>query len=102
MALKGRFIEIPAPLFHRRYHAGTSTSLQSARAREVWMNPKATKLKPSRTTSMSPRLRCLQGYYKSIAAAHHLNVAEQARCFAAVASYLVRFDRWAAVMKEPN
>jgi glycosyltransferase involved in cell wall biosynthesis len=103
MALKGRFSEVPVPLFHRRYHAGTSTSLRSARARELWMNPKAANtLKPSRAASVSPRLQCLQGYCKSIANADHLNVAEQARCFAAVASYLVRFDRWAAVMKEQD
>ena len=114
MSLMGRFAEVPEALFFRRYHAGTSTSIKTAREREAWMvaadgggaaaaaadersAPAASLLAP-----VTPRVRCLRGYCHSIVAADHLALPEQAMCFAAVGSYLTRADKWAALVREPR
>lgn len=103
MSLKGRFVEVPEPLFFRRYHGGTSTSMKTAREREAWMNPPAVrKATTLGAAPVMPRVKCLQGYCKSIAAADHLAMTDLALCFAAIGSYLIQADKWTALIRESN
>jgi glycosyltransferase involved in cell wall biosynthesis len=94
LSLMGKIVQVPEPLFFRRHHADNSAHMHSASARERWAHPgRSGKL-------MFPRLRCLQGYCKSVVGAQ-LRWSERTGCFAAVARYLIQPDRWIAVLREP-
>ena len=95
LSLAGRFVEVPEPLYFRRHHGGSSDSIKSARAREAWMD---TRLARRRVTA--PRVKCFGGYRRSLAESD-LKLADRVQCYATLAQYLTRGERWMAVLREP-
>jgi glycosyltransferase involved in cell wall biosynthesis len=95
LALAGRFVEVPEPLYFRRHHGGSSDSIKSVRAREAWMDTRLM----SRRVSV-PRVKCFAGYRRSLAEAG-LPLADRVLCYATLARYLARGERWMAVLREP-
>ena len=96
LALAGRFVEVPEVLYFRRHHAGSSDSIRSARARQAWMDTRLT----ARRRAGLPRVKCFGGYRRSLAESG-LGLADKARCYATLARYLMRGERWMAVLREP-
>lgn len=94
LSLMGRLVEIPEPLFFRRHHGGTSGSIQSASAREAWMNTRR------RRRWVFPRVHCLRGYCRSVLDTP-LGWRERTGCVAALARYVLQGRRWVAVLREP-
>lgn len=95
LALAGRFVEVPEPLYFRRHHGGSSDSIKSVRAREAWMDTRLT----SRRVGV-PRVKCFGGYRRSLAESD-LKLGGRVRCYATLAQYLLRGERWMAVLREP-
>jgi glycosyltransferase involved in cell wall biosynthesis len=100
LALMGRLVEVPEPLFFRRHHGGTSGSIRTARDREAWIGSAGAGA-VRWATPFVPRLRCLRGYCRSVVEAD-VGWLERAGCVAAVAQYLLQRDRWVAVLREPR
>lgn len=80
MALRGRFHEVPAELFFRRYHAGQS-SAKSHRERAAWSDTRTRPVVP-------PQVRCL-GWYLRLVAGAELGMGQRLRCLAVVGRWVV-------------
>jgi glycosyltransferase involved in cell wall biosynthesis len=96
LALAGRFVEVPEPLYYRRHHEASSDSIKSVREREAWMDTRR-----DARRAANPRVRCLRGYHQALVHAK-LGPADQARGYASLAQYLVRPERWMAMWREPK
>ena len=98
LSLKGRFAEIPEPLFFRRCHSkqfSASFDLGTAKERDIWfgMNPeKAQGL-------ISTRLLCLNGYLHALSQAE-VDWYVRTRCSIALLRWVVKFDSWGRFISE--
>ena len=93
LALGGRFVEVPKPLFQRRHHQENSGAIKSTRARELWMNTQR------RGKFMFPRLHCFAGYCRSVMRGK-LRPSDRMKCGAVVARYLIQPSRWWAAVTD--
>ncbi|MEB3181782.1 MAG: glycosyltransferase [Nostocaceae cyanobacterium] len=88
MSLKGRFVEIPEPLFFNRRHSQQSFSLSSVREREIYINPAAAKKK-----FILPRFACVWGYTRALLVAD-LNLGDRIRCLLVLCYWLISVENW--------
>lgn len=87
MALQGKFIEVPEPLFLRRHHAAQSSLIASPAQREAWSGA----TKPKRF--MGSQKKCLAGYKAAIGSSN-LRLYQRLGCYAVIGRYLLQWHKW--------
>jgi glycosyltransferase involved in cell wall biosynthesis len=83
LALRGRLVDVPEVLFHRRQHAGRSVNAYpSARQRVAWFNPELV------GRPVFPEWRLGRGYVGAVLTAP-LSVRDRARCLRQMPRWMV-------------
>ena len=83
LGLRGRLVDVPEELFHRRQHSGRSVNTYpTARERIAWFNPGLV------GRPVFPEWRLGRGYLQALADAP-LSMRERARCLAAMGRWTV-------------
>ncbi len=91
LTLWGRYYEIPETLFLARIHAKAAGALRDEQAQRRFMAPL------SATRRQSARLRLLAGYLAAVRRSE-LKWIERARCYSAIARYLLQINKWRNVI----
>jgi glycosyltransferase involved in cell wall biosynthesis len=78
LAMRGRFVELPEPLFLRRFHPGQSSN-KDARQLATWMDARTKLTGPV----MPAQAKCLSSYLKEVVRAD-LKPCDRARCLAMI------------------
>ena len=89
LSLRGRFWEVPEPLFIYRIHSKSVSSQTSANAHSEWCDPRVEK-------KSYPRLKYLHGYVKTVIRSG-LPFSERVMCFLVIGRYLLQISKWKRV-----
>ena len=91
MALRGRWQQVPEPLFYNRRHVDSSAVHKSPEEIASWFDPAH-----SATVFPMPESRLVSGYLRAVRTAP-VDTVERARCLAVVVDWLLRDRRWRIV-----
>ncbi|AKU15933.1 glycosyltransferase family 2 protein [Luteipulveratus mongoliensis] len=93
LALRGRWQQIPEPLFYNRRHAGSSAVDKSPETVAAWFDPARAEVFPM------PWSRQFEGYVRAVRAAP-LSARERAACTSVLAHWFAHDRRWRVIAGE--
>ena len=93
LAMMGKLKEISSAICYFRIHSEQSQSLQSAKERAEWISPDLN------YGAFMSRVKCIQGYYRSIFA-YHLSFSEQIKSLWILAAWSIDWSNWRSMLNE--
>ncbi len=92
MAVLGRGVEIPLPLFQYRFHSNASIALADFRAQQAWCDPRRN------WRYVFPRITLVADFVRT-ALRHPIGLTQRIRCLGAVAQYLLQLGKWTQALR---
>jgi glycosyltransferase involved in cell wall biosynthesis len=93
LAVMGKIREVPDAIGYFRIHDEQSQSLKSSKERAEWISPDLN------YGAFVSRLKCLQGYYRSIFA-YSISWSERIKCLWILIAWSINLNNWQSILNE--